>query len=286
MRVGFGRWGRPRRFSSDRPPAGRGNPAVCRRTTLTTAITRPVHRSVRWSADPLHQGSSTCCCACPRCSCEPCAMIRRTPRFQVTGCSWGGYVRRVAPGIFTWLPLGVLVLRNVEEIVRKQMVDAGFQEVHFPRCCLASPMRRLADGTNTGRPCSACRTARMSSTCLARRTRRCSRCRRASTRRTRTCRCRCFRFRRSFAMKPDQGRNLAGPRVRHEGSYSFDYTDEGLELSPISSTATPTSRRSMSLGLSYVICSATSGAMGGSASEEFLAPCESGGGTHLFGALR
>ena len=43
-----------------------------------------------------------------------------------------GYVRRVAPGVFTWLPLGYIVLRNVEEIVRKQMVDAGFQEVHFP----------------------------------------------------------------------------------------------------------------------------------------------------------
>src|SRR5262245_10081981 len=43
-----------------------------------------------------------------------------------------GYVRRVAPGIFTWLPLGHLVYRNVERIVREEMDAAGFQEVHFP----------------------------------------------------------------------------------------------------------------------------------------------------------
>ena len=43
-----------------------------------------------------------------------------------------GYVRRVAPGVFTWLPLGYRVLRNVESIVRAEMDGAGFQEVHFP----------------------------------------------------------------------------------------------------------------------------------------------------------
>ncbi|NQU36362.1 MAG: proline--tRNA ligase, partial [Actinobacteria bacterium] len=43
-----------------------------------------------------------------------------------------GYVRRIAPGIFSWLPLGYQVLRNVERVVRQQMIDAGFQEVHFP----------------------------------------------------------------------------------------------------------------------------------------------------------
>ncbi len=43
-----------------------------------------------------------------------------------------GYVRRVAPGIFTWLPLGYHVYRNVERIVREEMDAAGFQEVHFP----------------------------------------------------------------------------------------------------------------------------------------------------------
>ena len=43
-----------------------------------------------------------------------------------------GYVRRAAPGIYSWLPLGWMVMRNVERIVREEMGLAGFQEVHFP----------------------------------------------------------------------------------------------------------------------------------------------------------
>ena len=43
-----------------------------------------------------------------------------------------GYVRRAAPGIYSWLPLGWMVLRNVERIVREEMDRAGAQEVHFP----------------------------------------------------------------------------------------------------------------------------------------------------------
>ena len=39
----------------------------------------------------------------------------------------GGYVRRVGPGIWSWLPLGYLVYRNVERIVREEMDRAGFQ---------------------------------------------------------------------------------------------------------------------------------------------------------------
>ena len=37
-----------------------------------------------------------------------------------------GYIRRVAPGGFSWLPLGWLVYRNVEQIVRDEMDAAGF----------------------------------------------------------------------------------------------------------------------------------------------------------------
>ncbi|MEY3407991.1 MAG: hypothetical protein RL038_1052, partial [Actinomycetota bacterium] len=43
-----------------------------------------------------------------------------------------GMVRRIAPGVFSWLPLGYLIYRNVENIVRAEMNRAGFQEVHFP----------------------------------------------------------------------------------------------------------------------------------------------------------
>jgi prolyl-tRNA synthetase len=43
-----------------------------------------------------------------------------------------GYVRRVAPGVYSWLPLGLAVLRNVEAVVRQEMVAMGAQEVLFP----------------------------------------------------------------------------------------------------------------------------------------------------------
>ena len=43
-----------------------------------------------------------------------------------------GYIRRAAPGGFSWLPLGWEVFRNVEKMVRDEMNKAGFQEVHFP----------------------------------------------------------------------------------------------------------------------------------------------------------
>ena len=43
-----------------------------------------------------------------------------------------GYIRRAAPGIYTWLPLGLSVLRKVEEVIREEMSAIGAQEVHFP----------------------------------------------------------------------------------------------------------------------------------------------------------
>ncbi len=43
-----------------------------------------------------------------------------------------GYIRRAAPGIYTWLPLGLLVKAKIEKIVREEMANAGSQEVFFP----------------------------------------------------------------------------------------------------------------------------------------------------------
>jgi prolyl-tRNA synthetase len=43
-----------------------------------------------------------------------------------------GYIRRAAPGIYSWLPLGYRVLRRVEQVVRSEMDAIGAQEVHFP----------------------------------------------------------------------------------------------------------------------------------------------------------
>ena len=43
-----------------------------------------------------------------------------------------GYIRKAAPGIWTWLPLGLRVLNKIEEIIREEMASIEAQEVHFP----------------------------------------------------------------------------------------------------------------------------------------------------------
>src|SRR5690625_3774783 len=55
-----------------------------------------------------------------------------------------GYIRRAAPGIYTWLPLGLRVLRKIENILREEMVAAGAQEVHFPALLPAAPYEASA----------------------------------------------------------------------------------------------------------------------------------------------
>ena len=43
-----------------------------------------------------------------------------------------GYVRRVAPGVYSWLPLGKIVLDNIARVVKEEMDRFGAQEVQFP----------------------------------------------------------------------------------------------------------------------------------------------------------
>ena len=61
-----------------------------------------------------------------------------------------GYIRRAAPGIYTWLPLGLRVLRNVEhDHPRGDGRDRRAGAAASPRCCRASPTRRAAAGPST-----------------------------------------------------------------------------------------------------------------------------------------
>ena len=50
-----------------------------------------------------------------------------------------GYIRRCAPGIYTWLPLGLRTLRKIEDIVREEMDAMGAQEARVQRCLSARP---------------------------------------------------------------------------------------------------------------------------------------------------
>ena len=86
-----------------------------------------------------------------------------------------GYIRRVSPGIYTWLPLGLRVLRRVETIVREEMDAIGAQELLFPALLPARALRgeRSLDGVRR-QHLPAARTARAPTTCSGRPTRRCS----------------------------------------------------------------------------------------------------------------
>jgi len=61
-----------------------------------------------------------------------------------------GYIRRAAPGIYTWLPLGLRVLRKVEDVVHEEMAAAGAQEVHFPALLPREPFEATGRWTEYG----------------------------------------------------------------------------------------------------------------------------------------
>src|SRR6476661_11019483 len=61
-----------------------------------------------------------------------------------------GYIRRVAPGIYTWLPLGLKVLRNIERIVREEMDAIGSQELLFPALLPREPYEASGRWTEYG----------------------------------------------------------------------------------------------------------------------------------------
>jgi hypothetical protein len=86
-----------------------------------------------------------------------------------------GYIRRAAPGIYSWLPLGLRVLRNIERIVREEMDAIGAQELQFPALLPREPYGRPTAGPSTATASSASRTARTVTTSSALPTRSCSR---------------------------------------------------------------------------------------------------------------
>ena len=61
-----------------------------------------------------------------------------------------GYIRRAAPGIYTWLPLGLRVLRKIEEIIRDEMDAIGAQELSFPALLPREPYEATNRWTEYG----------------------------------------------------------------------------------------------------------------------------------------
>ena len=192
-----------------------------------------------------------------------------------------GYVRRVAPGIFSWLPLGYRVLRNVERVVREEMDALGAQEVHFPALLPREPYEATGRWTEYGAGIFRLKDRKDNDYLLG-----------PTHEEMFTLLVKDLYS--SYKDLPlslyqiqtkyrDEARPRAGILRGREfvmkDSYSFDVDDEGQARSYAAHRAgyVKTFDR---LGLNYVIVSAMSGAMGGSASEEFLAACDTGEDTY------
>jgi prolyl-tRNA synthetase len=188
-----------------------------------------------------------------------------------------GYIRRAAPGIYSWLPLGWHVLRNVERVVREEMDRAGFQEVHFPALLPREPYEATDRWTEYGDNLFRLKDRRGSDyllgptheemfTLLVKDLYSSYKDLPLSIYQIQT------KYR--DEARP-RGGLLRGREFVMKDSYSFDLDDAGLRRSYEAHRAAYV-RVFDRLGLPYVIVSAMSGAMGGSASEEFLAPADVG----------
>ncbi|MQA10379.1 MAG: proline--tRNA ligase [Pseudonocardiaceae bacterium] len=193
-----------------------------------------------------------------------------------------GYVRRVAPGGYSWLPLGMRVLRNIERVVREEMDAIGGQEIQFPALLPREPYEATGRWTEYGPNIFRLKDRKGADYLLG------------------------PTHEELFALTVkgeyssyrdfpvilyqvqtkyrDEERPRAGIlRTREfvmKDSYSFDLDDDGLERS-YQLHRQAYIKLFDRLKLDYVIVSAMSGSMGGSGSEEFLAESEFGEDTFV-----
>jgi prolyl-tRNA synthetase len=193
-----------------------------------------------------------------------------------------GYIRRIAAGVYSWLPLGVITLRNIENIVRDEMDKAGFQEVHFPALLpkdayeitgrwndYGPDLFRLQD--RKGADYLLGPTHEEMFTLMVK----------GEYSSYKDLPLALYQIQTKYRdeARPRSG-IIRGREFVMKDSYSFDLTDEGLVESYMRHRAAYIKTFDR-LRLKYNIVSAVSGAMGGSASEEFLAPCETGEDTYV-----
>ena len=193
-----------------------------------------------------------------------------------------GYVRRVAAGVYSWLPLGYITFRNIERVVREEMDAAGFQEVHFPSLLPREPYEstnrwseygpdlfRLKD--RKGNDYLLGPTHEEMFTLMVK----------GEFSSYKDLPLSIYQIQTKFRDEPrPRSGIIRGREFVMKDSYSFDIDDEGLEVSyqKHRDAYVKTFNR---LHLNFNIVSAMSGAMGGSKSEEFLAPCPTGEDTYV-----
>jgi prolyl-tRNA synthetase len=193
-----------------------------------------------------------------------------------------GYVRRVAAGIYAWLPLGYITLRNIERIVREEMDAAGFQEVHFPALLPKDPYEQTNRWDEYGHDLFRLKDRRGNDYLLG-----------PTHEEMFTLMVKgeyssykdlplsIYQIQTKYRdeTRPRSG-IIRGREFVMKDSYSFDLDDDGLALS-YEKHRNAYIKTFSRLGMKYNIVSAVSGAMGGSRSEEFLAPCPTGEDTYV-----
>ena len=193
-----------------------------------------------------------------------------------------GYVRRISAGIYSWLPLGYITLRNVERVIREEMDHAGFQEVHFPALLpkeayeatnrwseYGPDLFRLQD--RKGGDYLLGPTHEEMFTLMVK----------GEYSSYKDLPLSIYQIQTKYRdeARPRSG-IIRGREFVMKDSYSFDVTDDGLEVS-YQKHRDAYIKTFDRLNLKYNIVSAMAGAMGGSKSEEFLAPCPTGEDTYV-----
>ena len=193
-----------------------------------------------------------------------------------------GYLRRAAPGGYTWLPLGRLVLDRVSQIVRAEMAAIGGQEVQFPALLPREPYETSGRWTDYGDDIFTLKDRRGADHLLApTHEEMCTLLVQDMTSSYRDLPLILFQVQTKFRDEArPRGGLLRGREFLMKDAYSFDLSDDGL-IAAYGAHRAAYQRIFRRLGLDFTVVSAVSGAMGGSASEEFLAAAEVGEDTFV-----
>jgi prolyl-tRNA synthetase len=193
-----------------------------------------------------------------------------------------GFVRRAAPGGYTWLPLGKLVLDRVVAVVREEMWASGGQEISFPALLPREPYETSGRWTEYGDDIFTLKDRRGADHLLApTHEEMVTLLVQDMTGSYRDFPLLLFQTQTKFRDEArPRGGLLRGREFLMKDAYSFDLTEKGL-IEAYGRMRAAYQRIFTRLGLDHAIVSAVSGAMGGSASEEFLATAEVGEDTYV-----
>ncbi|MCH5642419.1 MULTISPECIES: proline--tRNA ligase [unclassified Gordonia (in: high G+C Gram-positive bacteria)] len=193
-----------------------------------------------------------------------------------------GYVRRAAPGVYSWLPLGVRVLKAVENVVREEMDNIGAQEILLPALLPRDPYETTGRWTEYGDALFRLKDRKGADMLLGPTHEELfAQLVRGEYSSYKDLPVILYQIQTKYRdeERPRAG-ILRGREFVMKDSYSFDLDDDGLKAAYIAHRDAY-QRIFARLAVKYVIVAATSGAMGGSASEEFLAESEVGEDTYV-----